>query len=329
MTNGTLPVTGPLSLKAIQTAFGLSGSLSLSQLYRGGSIIPNGPPQNAGVPSSGAISFSNLYGATNVVSPSGYTFTTTISASTQNYNVANAAVAAGWNGTQALFATITINSGVYVGSSNTGAYGLTVPALPANSTVTIICNGAIVGAGGAGGAGGSATYGGSITAGMTSGTAGGPALLCQAPTILKGGGFIGGGGGGGGGGEGWFGYQTVHSGGHVTPVYYVNGGGGGGAGAGYNSGGVGGGGTASGSVSPLSVSGGASGAPGSNTGGGAGGAPGMQYPAGSTAVAGGPGGSLGQPGGTGSDGGGAAGYAITGNNNLSIQWSGTVFGPVS
>ncbi len=52
-----------------------------------------------------------------------FNFTPTISADTLNYNLRAAAVAAGWNQTDPLNATVTINSGVYVGSSNTSGYG--------------------------------------------------------------------------------------------------------------------------------------------------------------------------------------------------------------
>lgn len=312
---GTLPVSGALSTATIQSTFGLTGALSLSQLYRGGSIIPSGPTQNANVPTSGAISFSQLYGATDVASPTGFTFSATISANTQNYNVATAATAAGWNRTEALFARVTVNGGVVVGSNSTGSYAFTIPSLPANSTVTLVCDGYIVGCGGAGGVGGSIdASAGNI--GLTGGSNGGPGLLCQYPTTLEGSGQIGGGGGGGGGGGS--GSETVKSpSGPSKYAYY--GGGGGGGGAGYNSGAGGAGGTAS--QGTFSNTNGAGGASGSTTGGGAGGA------ASGNAVNGAAGGSLGNAGGASTDGGGAAGYAVTGNGNISYQWSGTIYGP--
>ena len=60
-----LPTSGPISLSMIRTEFGVSGTVSMSQLYRGGGIVPN-TPANAAVPTSGTIKFSNLYGATKV-----------------------------------------------------------------------------------------------------------------------------------------------------------------------------------------------------------------------------------------------------------------------
>ena len=50
----SLPTSGPISLSMIRTEFGLSGTVSMSQLYRGGGIVPN-TPANAAVPTSGPI----------------------------------------------------------------------------------------------------------------------------------------------------------------------------------------------------------------------------------------------------------------------------------
>lgn len=60
-----LPTSGPISLSMIRTEFGVSGTVSMSQLYRGGGIVPN-TSANAAVPTSGTIKVSNLYGATKV-----------------------------------------------------------------------------------------------------------------------------------------------------------------------------------------------------------------------------------------------------------------------
>lgn len=60
-----LPTSGPISLSMIRTEFGVSGTVSMSQLYRGGGVVPN-TSANAAVPTSGTIKVSNLYGATKV-----------------------------------------------------------------------------------------------------------------------------------------------------------------------------------------------------------------------------------------------------------------------
>lgn len=58
----TLPASGQLSMSQIAAEFGGSVPHSLSEYYRGGGLVPN-TPGNAGIPTSGAISLSNFYGA--------------------------------------------------------------------------------------------------------------------------------------------------------------------------------------------------------------------------------------------------------------------------
>lgn len=63
-----LPSSGPLSLANIQTEFGGSNPISLSEYYAGGGLVPSGTTGTYGaVPSSGTISIRNFYGTTNVV----------------------------------------------------------------------------------------------------------------------------------------------------------------------------------------------------------------------------------------------------------------------
>jgi hypothetical protein len=64
----TLPSSGPLTLADIQTEFGGSNPISLSEYYAGGAYVPAGTSGTYGaVPSSGAISIRNFYGTSNVV----------------------------------------------------------------------------------------------------------------------------------------------------------------------------------------------------------------------------------------------------------------------
>lgn len=58
-----LPSSGTISLTMIAAEFGVALPRSITQFYRGGGIVPN-TPANAGVPTSGAISLTNFYGAT-------------------------------------------------------------------------------------------------------------------------------------------------------------------------------------------------------------------------------------------------------------------------
>lgn len=64
----TLPSSGPLTLADIQTEFGGSNPISLSEYYAGGAYVPAGTTGTYGaVPSSGTISIQNFYGTSNVL----------------------------------------------------------------------------------------------------------------------------------------------------------------------------------------------------------------------------------------------------------------------
>ena len=62
----TLQTSGMISIGDLRTEFGDTGSSSLSEFYRGGSLVPD-TGTNAGVPSSGTISLSDFYGASAAV----------------------------------------------------------------------------------------------------------------------------------------------------------------------------------------------------------------------------------------------------------------------
>ncbi len=173
----------------------------------------------------------------------GFTFNYTISANTLNFNLRAAAIAAGWNQSVPVFATITINPGVYVWSDSTSLPAFDTGTLSAGSTVVIINKGVIMGKGG---------NGADL---FTAGGAGGNALsISLAISLDNSAGYVAGGGGGGGGlaytdGGSWY--------------VYIGGGGGAGGGAGgryqaatydgpaYSAGGVGGGVGASGGAGPV------------------------------------------------------------------------------
>ena len=153
----------------------------------------------AGV-ASGAISMSNFHGKSNTP-----TFNLTIAANTANYNVKSAAIAAGWSGTVPAIINVTINSGVYVYSTSTGAYAFdTGSSIPSGTTMSLTNNGTILGMGGAGGMGGAPRVGGTEWGNQgilnTPGSAGGPGILAQYAISITNNGTISGGGGGGGGG---------------------------------------------------------------------------------------------------------------------------------
>jgi len=61
-----LPTSGPLSLGNIQTEFGGSNPIALSEYYRGGGLVPNITANNS-IPTSGTIKVGDFYGTTAVV----------------------------------------------------------------------------------------------------------------------------------------------------------------------------------------------------------------------------------------------------------------------
>ena len=170
-----------------------------------------GPGSNLSAGGGGAVGIA-VTGSANITwSPMGtiagptdsFVFSPTISSNTSNYNLKAAAIAAGWNQTVPLNATVSIAAGVVVGAASTGAYAFdTGTGFPAGTTLRLnIGTGAFVV--GQGGDGGSPNFGVEYSvAGTTGGNGanGGPALRAQAPITIANSGTIGSGGGGGGAG---------------------------------------------------------------------------------------------------------------------------------
>lgn len=308
-----LPSSGTLTLAQVQTEFGGSSPISLSEYYRGGAYVTT---NNTGVPTSGAISLNNFYGAVKQ-------FSFTISTSfTTTQDLRSLALSAGWNGADPVVATIA--SGVTIrgasgagggngasvvpyGSNNVtgsaGSTGLTVSgSFPAG--VSLINNGIIYGGGGGGGGGGS-------TGGGGSGGAGGAGLLVSVAVSITNNNVIAGGGGGGAGNNAWGTGGIVRS------------GGGGGGGAVYGQYGSGG--------NWEGIDGGPGGS-GTQTTGGGGGYSDQGF------NVGGAGGGLGAQGvrpndvwngGLSAGLGGAGGAAVTGNSNVTWVATGTRYGAIS
>src|SRR5688500_14343693 len=61
----TLQASGPISMSQICAEFGAPSNTPMSGLYRGGAYVPD-TAQNAAIPTSGAIKFSDFYGASAV-----------------------------------------------------------------------------------------------------------------------------------------------------------------------------------------------------------------------------------------------------------------------
>lgn len=308
-----LPVSGPLSLSQIQGEFGGSNPISLSEYYRGGGLVT---PNNTNVPTSGAISISNFYGATKQ-------FAFTIGSNQTNADLRTLAINAGWDQSAPVVATI--GSGVYISSSSTGVSALTVGgSFP--SGVTLTNNGFIVGMGGAGGTGAGWVEGGVEG---SAGSGGGLALSVSVAVSVTNNGVIAGGGGGGGGG------QSGRTGSFIARTGRGAGGGGGGRSslAANSAGGPGG--PASGGFSPSP---GGGGGVGTVSGPGAGGAG-----TGVDAFFSGSGGSGGDWGAAGASGGasttvtvgpgpysgGSGGFAVSGNGNITWLAFGTRLGGIA
>jgi hypothetical protein len=309
-----LPSSGALSLSAINTEFGRGLNLNA---YRGTTYYTS----SAGpfTFSSGAISFNNFYGTQ--LNSSSFSFT--ISANQTNANLRSLAVAAGWNQSSQVIATI--NGGVYISSNGTGTPALTVNGSFPNG-VSLVNNGLIIGMGGNGGQG-SGGSGGVQFAGST-GTSGGLALAVSVAISITNNGTIGGGGGGGGGGNGR--YFTTNDGKGVITYYNASGGGGGGGRSSVAANSSGGAAGASGYQTGSAGAAGTSSSAG-NGGGGGGGLGGG---------AGGNGGGWGSTGSTGATGtyaissggpysGGSGGGAVSGNGNITWVAFGTRLGGIS
>ena len=321
----TIPSSGPLSLSDIQTEFGGSNPISLSEYYAGGANVPSGTTGDSGaIPSSGTISMGQFYGASNRVA-----ITLTISANTNGYNIFNNRGGTYVAGISDV--TLVNNANIY---STSGVALDTGTGWTAGDTITIDNNALIVGHGGDGGVGGNVGTTSATSAG-TAGGAGSTAFNLQYNITLDntGGTISGGSGGGGGGGSSVVG-EAVKGG----TNYYGGTGGGGGAGRASAGGGAAGGGSSqngttfgsAGNASSITAlgTGGAGGTnttPGSHAIGGAGGNGGANSAgAGANGVAGTNGST--SAGGTG----GAGGKAINLNgNSITYTATGTIYGAVS
>lgn len=208
--------SGSLSFADILNEFGGATPASLGNYYRGGSLVPNGPAENNNIPTSGAISLSSFYGASNV-------FNATFSGNFVIMDLRAELVNRGWNQSapvRAYFAP-----GTVVRSYSPDYAALNISGSFPNGIKVVIDSATIVGCGGFGGNGaGFYAYGNNMAG--TAGGRGGPAIWCGTPVSIENTGWILGGGGGGGGGAATSAGVSVDKG--YYSVYMSGGGGGGG-----------------------------------------------------------------------------------------------------
>lgn len=352
----------PLSFSELQTEFGGSNPISMSEYYRNGSYVTD---NNVDVPTSGVISMSEFYGASKK-------FVVTVSATATNVSAATLLTAAGWN-TESFF-QININSGVTLYSTSTANGGLTISgSYPYGFAV--VNSGVLMGMGGQGGSDSSLAgeNGGPALKIVNSYTTAQMSVTNNSGAYIAGGGggggaqnngeIKGGGGGGAGGGSGGLarqfrgGYYLGSAGaggalgaaggtgtGDGNSITSASGGGAGGGGGGYDLDGISatrdGGCCGAGGGRILPGSGGAGGGGGSGCNGGSGGSGGAVGGNGQPSVAGGHagaggGGGWGAAGGTGggdagSVAGGAGGATVQKNGStVTVTNSGTLYGSVA
>lgn len=122
-----LQSSGAITLAQIQTEFGGSNPISMSEYYRGGSYVPS-HSGTTGIPSSGQISMSQFYGKQDE-SPVPSTWSATIGVGN---NVLFGSTAYGYSTNVFAFGTIT-DTTPHVGTSINGVNSLT------NGTVLTYC----------------------------------------------------------------------------------------------------------------------------------------------------------------------------------------------
>lgn len=191
-----LQSSGQIKLSEVASEFGDSAPNSMSEFYRGGSLVSS---SNTSVPTSGEIQLGDFYGATAI-----QTFTLT-PGTTTNYNILTAATAAGFSNGSGDNIVVNCNGLI------TGSPAMTTGAINgSNITINILSGGRIDGDTGSAGADRTCSVsGGCATADGGAGGTGGDAIYWETVgsatntvNVNSGASLRGGGGGAGGRGAG-------------------------------------------------------------------------------------------------------------------------------
>ena len=177
-----MPIGNTVSASTLRTEYGVTGSVSLGSMYRGGSNAyvknpaanNNGVSMSANVPTSGSISFGNFKNQAH-----GFRYTFSSGATNQN-----ASTLFGDDYSVDIYKEIVIDSGVELGATSTSEEALEIDS-GGLGTIKVVNNGTLTGAGGAAGADGGDAFEAAVTC-----------------TVVNNGTIRAGGGGGGTGGSG-------------------------------------------------------------------------------------------------------------------------------
>ena len=153
-----MTASGAVSLNNIQTEFGGTNPISMSEYYRAGALVPS-HDGTIGIPSSGTINMSNFY-STSRIWVVAFTITTNQTTFNLRTYLTNTLGKDPASLSVPVYCTVTINSGVTLTGSGATAGFDTGSGWPAGSIVYLTNNGTIAGTSGAAGASGGNGAGG-------------------------------------------------------------------------------------------------------------------------------------------------------------------------
>lgn len=132
-----IPASGPVSFTTIQTEFGGSNPISLSEYYAGGAYVAAGTTGTYGaVPSSGQIGVANFYGTSAVTVPTAPTIGTATSASATSVTVTYTASSSNGGSTITSYTAISTPGSITGSLATSGSGTITVSGLSTGTSYT-------------------------------------------------------------------------------------------------------------------------------------------------------------------------------------------------